>query len=194
MPNIALNIGTRYADEDTSEIQYIISRGGHSIMRNKRLIAIGIIFGALLLGTASAYAVTAGTTVSVTVPPAIAITVPATHVLSATVGSQTTTNLGIGVKSNTTWDMTVYKDQNLTVGADVIPSARLLYTSSSTNGSGVGADTQFETSATPTNIVTGGTKTGEAGATATVSYKLTVNYDDNPGAYSAVHTYTATAP
>ncbi len=163
-------------------------------MRNKRFIVIASAVAVALLSAASAYAVTASTTVTATVPPAIAITVPAAHVLGVTVGSQVATDLDIGVKSNTTWNMTVYKDQDLTAGADVIPSARLVYTSSSTNGSGIGADTQFDTSATPTNVVTGGTKTGEAGATSTVSYKLTANYDDNPNTYSAIHTYTATAP
>jgi len=163
-------------------------------MRSKRLIAVASLVAVAVLSTATAYAVTASTTVTATVPPAIAITVPAAHVLGVTVGSQVVTDLSIGVKSNTTWNMTVYKDQDLTTGADVIPSARLVYTSASTNGSGIAGNTLFDTSATPTNVVTAGTKTGEAGATTTVNYKLTANYDDNPGTYSAVHTYTAIAP
>lgn len=161
-------------------------------MRMRKFLAV--VAALLALGlTGTALAATGNTTVSATVPSALSITVPATHVLTVTMGSQATTNLSVDVKSNAGWSMTAFKGSDLTTGALSIPSPRLVYTSSSTNGSGVAVNTQFETSTSPTNVVTGGTKTGEAGATVTVNYKLTVNYDDDPGTYSAIHTYTATA-
>lgn len=161
----------------------------------KSFVMIGVA-GALLLTAGTAYAVTASdsTTVTATVPAAISVTAPASHVLSVTPGVETTTSLDIDVKSNTTWSMSVYKDDDLKDGAAVIPSARLLYTSSSAAGAGTAVDTQFATSGTPTAVLTGASKTGEAGATVTVDYKLTANYDDDPGEYTATHTYVAVAP
>lgn len=145
-------------------------------------------------GVAQAVTSTGSTTVSATVPAAISITVPAAHALTVTPGGQAVTPLSIGVKSNTTWSMTVYKSDDLKDGAKVIPSSQLVYTSSTTNGTGVAGDTEFDTVSSPTGAVSSGTSTGEAGATVTVNYKLATNYDDEPGNYSSTHTYIAAAP
>jgi hypothetical protein len=164
-------------------------------MQRKGLVFLAALTLLVFGGVGVAYAVSASgnCSVSCTVPSAVSITVPSSHTLTVTVGSQTTTNLSITTKTNCGWSMTVYKDNDLTKGADTIPSSRLVYTSSTTNGTPQSSNTEFSTSGSPTNVVTSGTKTGESGATVTVNYKLTVNYDDNPGTYNCTHTYTITS-
>ncbi len=77
-------------------------------MVKKALILIVVLtFG--LVWVVPASAVTGNSTVSATVPSAISISVPSTHALTVTTGTETTTDLDVTVKSNTTWSMTVYK-------------------------------------------------------------------------------------
>jgi len=163
---------------------------------NKKIYVSIVIISLFILGgvsVAQAASSSGNCNVSCTIPSAVSITVPSSHVLDVTVGSQTTTNLSITCRTNCGWNMTVYKDTNLTKDADSVPSSRLVYTSSTTNGNGIGTNTEFETSSSPTNVVTSGTKTGQSGATVTVNYKLTTNYDDVTGAYNCTHTYTVTS-
>lgn len=123
----------------------------------------------------------------------VKITVPSTHALSVSLGSTTTTNLTLHVHSTLTWSVTVVKDHDLQSSGDSIPSSRLKFTSSTSGvGTGVSTDTEFP-SGTPTNVITNGVATPLLGNDVTVSYKLTTNYDDTAGSYSASHTYTLTA-
>lgn len=163
-------------------------------MRGKWIFLLGVLGLLAAFSTvASAATDVENVTVNAVVPSAISITsIPSEITLDVNIGSQTTTSMTMDVKSNTTWSLTVYKDADLTSAGDTIPTDRLVYSSSSTSGSGVG-DTQFAT--TPgSNVVTGGGTTGETPATVTVNYKLTANFDDDQGAYVATHTYTAAAP
>lgn len=169
-------------------------------MTKKLLVLSALLVLFVFGGAGSAFAAvsaSAATSVTCIVPTAIALTVNGPVAFGQVpIDSQTTTNLAITVKCNEpSWSLTVYKDHDLQNGAYLMPSANLVYTSTITTGTGQAANTQFNTSGSPTNVVTGATvNTKEAGAAVTVTYKLTATFDDTSGNYAATHTYTAAGP
>lgn len=164
----------------------------------KRIAVLSVLLVVFVfIGASSAMAAVSESrncTVTATVPQAISLTVNGPVAFgSVPVGVQTTQVLGITVRCNDAgWDLNVRKASDLDSGADTIPSSRLVYTSTTTNGSGVGADTEFGTLGFESVVVNGATtSTGQAGASVNVTYKLTANFDDDQGDYTAVHTYIA---
>ena len=99
------------------------------------------------------------------------------------------------VSSNKSWTLQVSKDQDLTSATDVIASANLTFTSTSSDGhvtpGSLKAGAQFGLAASPT-VVAAGTKAG--GININVAYTLASVWGNDPGLYTAQHTYTAIAP
>lgn len=160
-------------------------------MSTKKKLAFLLVL-ALLASTTFYYGVASGAdcVVSCNVPKAGTMTVPGTLSLNAVVDSTANTNLNItGIKTNCGWNITVYKQADLTSGALTIPSSQLKFTST-TQGTAI----VFPTSAAPAIVRSSGTKSGEAGVSETVVYKLQLTYDDESATYSTTHTYTLNTP
>lgn len=113
-------------------------------------------------------------------------------------GATYTEDVGFTINSNKQWYMTVIANQDLTWGAYAIDNADLTY--GVAGGAGINdpqaAGTVFSTAAatnvcgTPTRCARG------TGLSATVTYSLQVDWDEEANTaatqYTATHTYTAT--
>lgn len=101
-----------------------------------------------------------------------------------------TDSIGASVSANRPWRLEVDKDQDLTSGSDVIPSSRLTFTSTSSDGRVTatrGTATEFGTDV----MVAEGNRGGSIGLT--VNYRVDINWEDPAGDYTATHTYTVVA-
>lgn len=168
-------------------------------MRKKGIFLVLVVILVAAFSTAANAEAPGPVVVTATVPSAVAITdiSDLSLALDVTIGSQVTTPLTMTVKSNDTWSLTVSKNQDLTKGTDVIPSARLVYDASVAGGFGDPvSNAQFGTVGLPSDVIVdqSGDPTTDSGKLVTVNYKLTTNFDDPAGAYTATHTYTAATP
>ncbi|MBC7246272.1 MAG: hypothetical protein H5T73_00630 [Actinobacteria bacterium] len=101
-----------------------------------------------------------------------------------------TDSIGASVSANRPWRLEVDKDRDLTSGSDVIPSSRLTFTSTSSDGRVTatrGTATEFGTDV----MVAEGNRGGNIGLT--VNYRVDIEWEDPVGNYTATHTYTVVA-
>lgn len=123
----------------------------------------------------------------------ITISVPSTSTLAVSMNATATTPVVIKVKSTVPWGLTVQADQALQVATRTIPAARLAFTSSTDGTSGVVVSVAKPfLIGSSTSVITSCGVTPVAGNDITALYRLRVTYDDSPGVYSALHTYTVT--
>lgn len=98
-----------------------------------------------------------------------------------------TDTLGATVSANRPWRLEVDKNQDLTSPSGTIPSSRLTFTSSSSDG----RVTAVQSSATEFGtdvMVAEGNRGGNIDIT--VSYRVDIEWEDAPDTYTATHTYT----
>lgn len=139
-----------------------------------------------------------GVSVTANVPPTLSLDMPTTAVnwngSNLSPGTQYTQTITATVSSNKDWSLMVYKGADLSNGTDTIPSASLVYstTSASSNVTATRTDRTFLTN--PGEYCVQGTRGGSISSS--IQYKITVPYDVTPGTYTVAggHTYTATAP
>ena len=170
-------------------------------MMKKGLIIGGILVGCLMLFMAvGAFAANptgpTGVSVSATLSSGLQLTMSSTSIDFGTVAPWSTTpaSTTATVNSNKAWSLRAQKNTDLTTGTYTIPSENLTYTSTTTTPATVHntvvASTQFSTT---TAAVCSGCDKGSS-MTLTMNYSLTVPWTNEPGTYTATHTYTATQP
>lgn len=159
------------------------------------LVMLGAV--ALFLSAGATAANPTSVSVSASVPSTIQLSMPTTAVdfggAALAPGSTYTQSIGATVNSNKSWTLKVTKDHDLRGAAptpEEIPSADLTFTSASTDPkvTPVGTPTEFGTNTT----VCSGTRGSSLAST--ITYSLTVPWDQTPDTYSATHVYTATQP
>ena len=142
-----------------------------------------------------------GVSVSANVPSTIQLNMPITAVNFGggplAPGSSYTQVITASINSNKGWSLKVTKDHDLLGGtsAETIPSADLTFTSASADPNvtvKVLTPTEFPTVAQGAATAVGGTR--GSSISSSISYSLTVPWDQAPDTYSATHTYTATQP
>lgn len=101
-----------------------------------------------------------------------------------------TQDLGATVYANRPWRLQVSKDQDLTSPSGTIPSSRLTFTSSSSDGR-VTATRSTATEFGTDTMVAEGNRGGNIGVT--VSYRVDIEWEDAPDTYIATHTYSVVA-
>jgi hypothetical protein len=163
------------------------------------------VFTGLIVAAATALFICAGAiaanptsvSVSASVPSTIELTMPTTVVNfgggSLAPGSTYTQGISASVNSNKAWTLKVTKNHDLRgTGAtpEDIPSADLTFTSSTSDPkvTPVGTPTEFGTNTTVCSGARGNN------LSSTITYSLTVPWDQAPDTYSATHVYTATQP
>lgn len=96
------------------------------------------------------------------------------------------------VKSNAAWNLEVYADQDLTAGASTIPNGQLGLTG------GDITDETFGIGAAAAKNVFGASQAKSAKGNpfidVNLDYELLISWADDPGNYSATHTYTVIQP
>lgn len=98
-----------------------------------------------------------------------------------------TDTLGATVSANRPWRLEVDKDGDLTSASGTIPSSRLTFTSSSSDGrvtATKGNPTEFGTDV----MVAEGNRGGNIDLS--VNYRVDIEWEDAPDTYTATHTYT----
>lgn len=166
--------------------------------RTKRMALVGVILlGAFMLFmSVGGFAASSsqGVTVSATVSKSIQLTMNPSPLLLGTQppGGPYPGTIAATVNSNATWSMGVVKSGDLNDGAgNIIPSADLTYTSSTSDGRVKNLQgTAIEFGSSSTNVCNGSDR--GSGETLIVNYSLTVPWDIPPGTYTATHTYTVT--
>jgi|GEM_PF-1122287 len=167
-------------------------------MKVAGILGAACVLAVLLLGVPAQAANPEQVNVSATVAEALRLTVSTNTVDfggagllpdgGAALDGVYTDSLDATVWANRNWRLQVSKDQDLTSGSNFIPSSRLTFTSASGDGrvSAVrGSATEFGTG----TMVAEGTKGGSIGPV-TVNYRVDIDWEDEPGTYTAVHTYT----
>ncbi|MBC7253536.1 MAG: hypothetical protein H5T72_06180 [Actinobacteria bacterium] len=169
-------------------------------MRILGMVGVTSLLLVLLLGVPAQAANPESVTVSATVAEALRLTVSETTVDfggsllpdgGPTGNGVYTDTLGAAVSANRPWRLEVTKDRDLTSASGYIPSARLTFTSSSSDGrvtAKQSSATEFGSSAV---MVAEGSRGGNINVT--VSYRVDIEWEDAPDTYTAVHTYTVVA-
>ena len=101
-----------------------------------------------------------------------------------------TDTLGATVSANRSWELQVSKDHDLSDGTNSIPSTRLTFTSSSSDGrvtATQSSNTEFGTG----TMVAQGNRGGNIDLS--VNYRIDIEWEDPPSTYTATHTYTVVA-
>ena len=156
----------------------------------RRLALIGTILVCVFVLSmiVGAWVCSADTTPTVNVNKKIEFSIPATASLTVDPNGTANTALSTSVKCNSTWTVTVVANHVLTNGTATIPTADFTLTTPTVPGG-----MQFPTTATTCwNNIRG----DYSGSTFTYKVDLTGEtqwYNIDAGAYTATHTYTATA-
>lgn len=169
-------------------------------MRKKGLIIGGVLVGCLVLFMAvGALAVnTAGVSVSANVAPGLELTMSSTTINfgggALAPGSVHADSTIATVNSNKLWSLKVKKDTDLTYLTYTIPSANLTYTSTTTTPATVHNTVVASTPFSTTDASTCSACDRGSAMSLTMNYSLTVPWENEPGTYTATHTYTVTQP
>ena len=167
--------------------------------RKKAVILALVVVGALgIFMCSGAFAATSATvTVSATINPTIELTMPTTSVTwtgaQALPGTTVTAPITATINSNKAYALKVTQDHVLTgIGTTppTIPTADFTFGATMPTGGtyNAPAGTQFGTAV---RVIEGARGSG---LSTTITYSLTVPWDQAPDTYSATHTYTATQP
>lgn len=164
----------------------------------KKTTVVGLVAAAALALFAFAGATAANptdVTVSATVPTMLQLDMPTTAVTFGTVNPgdpAVTRNITATINSNKAYALKVTKNHDLqnAGGTQTIPSSYLTFGATMPAGGTYNAPsgTQF---GTDTEVIAGARGSGRS---TTITYSLSVPWDQEPDAYTATHTYTATQP
>lgn len=169
-------------------VDYAKKVEGGDKMRSIRLlllVSVLAVFGLIMTSGVAMAANPSVVSVTANVPSSLDLTIASGSPVafgSVVPGDVSNQSLVLNVKSNKPWNLAVKTGGLLkNVGGSTIASSQLLYSG------GDKTDTQF--TVTDVNLYTANqAKTGSTDVT--VAYKLTVLWTDDPGAYTASHTYT----
>jgi hypothetical protein len=165
-------------------------------MKSKRLLLLTAVVAALCLVTtngialAAAPPVSSNVGVSATVRASVSLEIMDGPVAFGTVDPDTAVpdqSLTVRVKSNKNWNLSVKTDGLMTSGGSTLAANQLLF------DGGDLTNTQFSTS-DQALFTTSGDQGKTAQQDVVVTYKLTVDWTDDPGLYTATHTYTVAQP
>ncbi|MHB8893846.1 MAG: hypothetical protein ACYC99_01535 [Candidatus Geothermincolia bacterium] len=163
--------------------------------RKKAVLVALVVVGALgLFMCTGALAVNpTSVTVSATIPSTLQLTMPVTSVTWSgpqTPGATVTGDITASINSNKAYALKVTKDHDLQGATESIPSANLTFGATLPVGGTYNAPAGT-TFGTDTRVIEGARGNNR---NTTISYSLTVPWDQAPDTYSATHVYTATQP
>jgi hypothetical protein len=173
-----------------------MKEGVMGVSKKKLVIVALVVLGAfgLFMSAGAIAATTANVNVSATISSTLELSMPTTSVTwtgaQAVPGTTVTAPISATINSNKNYALKVTKNHDLQGATESIPSANFTFGATLPVGGTYNAPAGT-TFGTDTSVIAGARGSG---LSTTITYSLTIPWDQAPDTYTATHVYTATQP